>query len=79
MIGFVFVRIHTGRDKEFMTAIQGFDEVVEANLTTGEYDALLVVHGRDEQDIVKFNLQKLRVLRDVEDSYVCLSVAAVKA
>ncbi len=78
MIGFIFVDILPGRDKEFMAEVTGRQEVVEAHLMTGEWNALLVVHGHNEADIVDFNLQFIRTLRDVEDTYVCLSAGAIK-
>ncbi len=78
MIGFIFVNIKGGRDKEFIDLISEYPEVVEAHLTTGVNDALLVIHGRDARDISDFNVDKLRVLRDVTDSYVCTSMATIK-
>lgn len=78
MIGFIFVNIKGGRDKEFITLISEYPEVVEAHLTTGMHDALLVVHGRDARDISEFNVSKLRLLRDVLDTYVCASMATIK-
>ncbi len=78
MIGFVFVNIKGGRDKEFIDLIRSYPEVVEAHLTTGLHDAMLVIHGRDARDISDFNVNRLRVLRDVEDTYVCTSMATIK-
>jgi len=55
----------SGSEKEALEEISSFNEVVEANLVIGEYDAVAKVSFEDISQLDKFLTDKLRVLPDI--------------
>ncbi len=57
--------MQSGSEREFLTQISEFDEVVEANLVIGENDIVIKINVKDITHMDKFLTDKLRVLPDV--------------
>ena len=57
--------MQSGSEREFLTQISEFDEVVEANLVIGENDIVIKINVKDIVHMDKFLTDKLRVLPDV--------------
>ncbi len=57
--------MQSGSEREFLTQISEFDEVVEANLVIGENDIVIKINVKDIAHMDKFLTDKLRVLPDV--------------
>ena len=59
------VTVQSGGEKEVLTRISNFKEIIEANLVVGEYDAVVKVRVEDISELDKFLTDKLRSLPDV--------------
>ena len=65
MFAYVLITVQSGSEREFLTQISEFDEVVEANLVIGENDIVIKINVKDIAHMDKFLTDKLRVLPDV--------------
>ena len=65
MFAYVLITVKSGSEREFLTQISEFDEVVEANLVIGENDIVIKINVKDIAQMDKFLTDKLRVLPDV--------------
>lgn len=74
---FVFVDVAPGKDRKVLERLLKYDEVIEAHLIPGQYDVLAVLefelYGREifasaQEMISKFVIEKIRKLRNVEDT-----------
>ena len=65
MFAYVLITVQSGSEREFLTQISEFDEVVEANLVIGENDIVIKIKVKDIAHMDKFLTDKLRVLPDV--------------
>ena len=65
MFAYVLITVQSGSEREFLTQISEFDEVVEANLVIGENDIVIKITVKDIAHMDKFLTDKLRVLPDV--------------
>jgi DNA-binding Lrp family transcriptional regulator len=65
LFAYVLITVQSGSEREFLTQISEFDEVVEANLVIGENDIVIKINVKDIAHMDKFLTDKLRVLPDV--------------
>jgi len=65
LFAYVLITVKSGSEREFLTQISEFDEVVEANLVIGENDIVIKINVKDIAQMDKFLTDKLRVLPDV--------------
>ncbi len=65
MFAYVLITVQSGSEREFLTQISEFNEVVEANLVIGENDIVIKIDVKDITHMDKFLTDKLRVLPDV--------------
>lgn len=65
ILAYVLITMKSGSEKEALEEISSFNEVVEANLVIGEYDAVAKVSFEDISQLDKFLTDKLRVLPDI--------------
>jgi len=65
VLAYVLVTVQSGGEKEVLTRISNFKEIIEANLVVGEYDAVVKVRVEDISELDKFLTDKLRSLPDV--------------
>ena len=65
LLAYVLITVKSGSEKEFLSAISQFSEVVEANLVIGENDVVIKIEVEDISQMDKFLTEKLRVLPDV--------------
>jgi len=65
LFAYVLITVQSGSEREFLTQISEFDEVVEANLVIGENDIVIKITVKDIAHMDKFLTDKLRVLPDV--------------
>ena len=65
ILAYVLITVKSGLEKEVLEKLSNFDEVIEANLVIGEYDAVAKVSFEDISQLDKFLTDKLRVLPDI--------------
>lgn len=65
MLAYIMVTVNSGSEREFLTKISEFKEVIEANLVIGENDAVIKIGVQDITHMDKFLTEKLRVSPDV--------------
>jgi len=62
---YVLVTLNPGSEKNILEKIADFKEVVQVNMTYGEYDALVLVKAETLTQLNDFLTDELRVLPDI--------------
>ena len=65
LLAYVLITVKSGSERDFLTEISKFNEVVEANLVIGENDIVIKIDVKDISHMDKFLTDKLRVIPDV--------------
>ena len=65
ILAYVLITVQSGGEKEVLKRISNFEEIIEANLVVGEYDAVVKVKVEDISELDNFLTDKLRSLPDV--------------
>jgi len=59
------VNVEMGRERSVRDALLKFDEVKEANLTTGGQDILALIEADSYEDILQVVIDRLRTLKGI--------------
>ena len=62
---YVLVTLNPGTEKNILQKVTHFDEVVKVSMMYGEYDAIIMVHANNLEQLNTFLTDKLRVLPDI--------------
>jgi len=74
MKAYVLVNIRTGSVKEVVKHIRKVESVVEANMTFGPYDAVVVVETDGVNDVGAILVNEIQSIPGVLETLTCLSV-----
>jgi DNA-binding Lrp family transcriptional regulator len=59
------LKVEMGKERSVRDGLLRFDEVKEANLTTGEQDVLATVEADSYEDILQVVIDRLRTLKGI--------------
>jgi len=59
------IKVEAGKERSVRDALLRFDEVKEADLTTGDQDILATVEAENYEDILQVVIDRLRTLKGI--------------
>ena len=59
------IKVEVGKERSVRDALLRFDEVKEADLTTGDQDILATVEAENYEDILQVVIDRLRTLKGI--------------
>jgi DNA-binding Lrp family transcriptional regulator len=65
VLAYVLVTLQSGSEKNVLTKVANFKEVIEVDLVYGEYDAIVKVQVDEISQLDEFLTDRLRVLPDI--------------
>lgn len=74
MKAYVLVKIRAGEVKEVVRQLRKTDKVIEANMTFGPYDAVVVMEAPDIGAIGNLIASSIQPIPGVEQTLTCLAV-----
>jgi DNA-binding Lrp family transcriptional regulator len=74
MKAFVLIDIRTGEIPEVVRHLKRIDEVREAHMTLGPYDAVLVIEAANLDDFGKILATKVQPVPGVLETLTCMTV-----
>ena len=74
MKAYVLVKIRAGEVKEVVRQLRKTDKVIEANMTFGPYDAVVVIEAPDIGAIGNLIASSIQPIPGVEQTLTCLAV-----
>lgn len=74
MKGYVLIKIRAGEVKEVVRQLRKTDQIVEANMTFGPYDAVAVIEAPDISAIGNLIASAIQPIPGVEQTLTCLAV-----
>lgn len=74
MKAFVLIKVRAGEVKEVVRQLQKVDHVVEANMTFGPYDAVVVLESQDIGTLGNLIATTIQPIPGVEQTLTCLAV-----
>lgn len=74
MKAYVLINIRTGSIREVVRHLQNVPGVVEANMTLGPYDAVVIVEANDINHLGDLLATKIQPIPGVLDTLTCMSV-----
>jgi len=74
MKAYVLIKIRAGEIKDVVRQLRGSEQIAEANLTFGPYDAVVVVEAPDIGAIAGLITASIQPIPGVEQTLTCLAV-----
>lgn len=74
MKAYVLIKIRAGEVKEVVRQLRRVDRIVEANMTFGPYDAVVVIDAPDITAIGNLIAGSIQPIPGVEQTLTCLAV-----
>jgi DNA-binding Lrp family transcriptional regulator len=74
MKAYVLIKIRAGEVKEVVRQLRKTDKIMEANMTFGPYDAVVVVEAQDIGSIGNLIASSIQPIPGVEQTLTCLAV-----
>ena len=74
MKAYVLVNIRTGVVKDVVEGLRQVESVIEANMTFGPYDAVVVIETEDINDVGAILTNEIQTIPGVLETLTCLSV-----
>ena len=74
MKAYVLIKVRAGEVKEVVRQLRKTDQIVEANMTFGPYDAVAVINAPDITTIGNLIASAIQPIPDVEQTLTCLAV-----
>lgn len=74
MKAYVLIKIRAGEVKEVVRQLRKTDKVIEANMTFGPYDAVVVVEANEIGAIGNLIASSIQPIPGVEQTLTCLAV-----
>jgi DNA-binding Lrp family transcriptional regulator len=74
MKAYIMIKIHAGEVKDVVSHLRKVEDVVEAHMTFGPYDAVAVVETADIAKLGKITALEIQPIPGVEQTLTCLAV-----
>lgn len=74
MKAYVLIKIRAGEVKEVVRQLRKTDKIIEANMTFGPYDAVVVVEAAEIGAIGNLIASSIQPIPGVEQTLTCLAV-----
>ena len=74
MKAYVLIKIRAGEVKDVVRQLRKIDEIIEANMTFGPYDAVAVVEAADIGIIGNLIASSIQPIPGIEQTLTCLAV-----
>ena len=74
MKAYVLIKIRAGEVKDVVRQLRKTDTIVEANMTFGPYDAVVVIDAPDISSLGNLIASAIQPIPGVEQTLTCLSV-----
>lgn len=74
MKAYVLIKIRAGEVKEVVRQLRKTDKIIEANMTFGPYDAVVVVEAAEIGSIGNLIASSIQPIPGVEQTLTCLAV-----
>lgn len=74
MKAYVLIKVRAGEVKEVVRQLRKTDQIVEANMTFGPYDAVAVIDAPDITSIGNLIAGAIQPIPGVEQTLTCLAV-----
>jgi len=74
MKAYVLIKVRAGEVKEVVRQLRKTDQIVEANMTFGPYDAVAVINAPDITTIGNLIASAIQPIPGVEQTLTCLAV-----
>ena len=74
MKAYVLIKIRTGEVKEVVRQLRKTQEIIEAHMTFGPYDAVAVLHSPDINGLGSLIASSIQPIPGVEQTLTCIAV-----
>jgi DNA-binding Lrp family transcriptional regulator len=74
MKAYVLINIRTGELRDVVRQLKRIEQVREANMTFGPYDAVAIVEASDVNDLGRILASAIQPIPGVEETLTCLAV-----
>jgi DNA-binding Lrp family transcriptional regulator len=74
MKAYVLIKVHTGEIKDVVRQLKKLDQVIDANLTFGPYDAVAVIESKDVGDLGHLLATVIQPIPGIEQTLTCIAV-----
>ena len=74
MKAYVLIKVHTGEIKEVVRQLKKLDQVKDANLTFGPYDAVAIIESKDVSDLGHLLATVIQPIPGIEQTLTCIAV-----
>lgn len=74
MKAYILIHIRTGEIMKVVDLLQRVEEVTEAHMTFGPYDAVAVIEAADVQSLGKIMANKIQPIPGVMETLTCLAI-----
>jgi DNA-binding Lrp family transcriptional regulator len=74
MKAFVLIKVRAGDVKDVVTQLRKIDDIAEAHMTFGPYDAVAVVDTADIAKLGRITALEIQPIPGVEQTLTCLAV-----
>jgi DNA-binding Lrp family transcriptional regulator len=74
MKAYVLIKVHTGEIKDVVRQLKKLDQVIDANLTFGPYDAVAVIESKDVSDLGHLLATVIQPIPGIEQTLTCIAV-----
>jgi DNA-binding Lrp family transcriptional regulator len=75
MRAYVLIKIHTGEVRNVVHQLIRIEGVVEANMTFGPYDAVVILNVENVDKLGAIIATKIQPIPGIQDTLTCLAVA----
>lgn len=74
MKAYILINVRTGYVVEVLSHLKRIEGVLEANMTFGPYDVVVIVQANDLQDLGQMLAHSVQPIPGVEETLTCLAV-----
>jgi DNA-binding Lrp family transcriptional regulator len=74
MKAYVLINIRTGELRDVVRQLKRVEQVREANMTFGPYDAVAIVEASDVNDLGRILASEIQPIPGIEETLTCLAV-----
>jgi DNA-binding Lrp family transcriptional regulator len=71
---YILIKIRTGELRDVVRQLKRIEQVKEANMTFGPYDAVAVVEANDVNDLGSILASAIQPIPGVQETLTCLAV-----
>jgi len=74
MKAYILINVRTGYVVEVLSHLKRIEGVLEANMTFGPYDVVVIVQANDLQDLGQMLAHSVQPIPGIEETLTCLAV-----